>query len=209
MVSEQIATDQVERVINKRKCESIGDDRTVAFRQVGPCPVQRSDVEGDAALHQPLTDDLRDLAGSGGNFQQRKMPQPGCLSHLLNQRLCGGDAAEPAVDAAKIAQRGLSILRRTCVRVEEFGGVDALHRGTGDGLSGAVRGLKKKAETSRGQNGTLRLRPVLLPATACYTSRCSSRSRRGVRRACPVRRSRRRAKQRCGRRCARWKLGAK
>ena len=60
-----------------------------------------------------------------------------------------------------------------------------------------------------GNRSGLKLRPVLLPATACYTGRCSSRSRRAVRRACRVRRCVRRAARRCGRRCARWKRGGR
>jgi len=68
-------------------------------------PVQECHVESDPTPRQPFLDYLRNFAGSGRYFQHGKMFHPGSLRHLFHHLLRGGDAAEPAVDAAEIPQR--------------------------------------------------------------------------------------------------------
>src|SRR5580693_8349614 len=90
---------------------------------MGPRAIQQRDLERDAASRQICAHKMRDFARAGGDFQQRKMPQPGHLGNLLNQLLRGGYSAKPPVDEGDILQRGLNIPRRARARVETFADV--------------------------------------------------------------------------------------
>ncbi len=217
VVRKQAATDHVERTILKGKCEPIGYNGSWIPVKVRPHAIQESEVQRDASPQQSPANEAWNLTESRSHLEYREMRLSCESRNPFDQRLSSGDSSKPAVHAAKIAQGTLDLLWRTLIRVENLGCGYSLHPRRIASLYPAELALLARPPCSRRgpvavesiSPASVRLRPALLPATACYTGRCSSRSRRGVRRACPVRRCVRRAARRYGRHCARLKPGVR
>jgi len=120
VMREQAATHQIEAVVMKWNCEGIGNDGAVFGLQVSAEAIEIGDIERDAFGCQLCGGRTRDISESGSDFEQGKMflACGGC--NVFNQASCGGHAAEPAVDAAEIAQRFVRLGGRTRGRVENF-----------------------------------------------------------------------------------------
>jgi ribose 5-phosphate isomerase B len=81
-------------------------------------------------------------------------------------------------------------------------------RGIETSLAGPRKSPAARSWSGRSER-PLKPSPALLPATVCYTARCSSRCARPARRACQIRQSDHRVTPRFGRHCAQLTLDAK
>jgi hypothetical protein len=108
MVREQVATDKVECIITKRESESVGhhpsisvatDRGGISIRQVRRSDVQQSYIQRDSATRQVSSYSVRNSAQAGCHFEQREAIRPGHPRHSFHHFLCGGDPAEPSINA--------------------------------------------------------------------------------------------------------------
>ena len=135
--------------------------------------IQQSYIHRDAAPRQSFPDHLRHLARSCRNFQQGKSFDPAAWATRSTIFCVVATPPNQLLTRPMNGEHSLRFARRASVRIENLRCVDSLHRNRLILLDD-----EKFAEAKP--------LPALLPATACYTGRCSSRSRRAVRRACPV-----------------------
>src|SRR5450631_4214176 len=114
-MGEQAATDQVEAIVPKGKCQRIGSYGAVPTEQMSSGPVEVSHVQRDPLTCELKARKLRHLTESCSHFQHREVLASSGARDALDQAACGGDAAEPAVDAAQVPQRSFCFDRRTSV----------------------------------------------------------------------------------------------
>ena len=232
MMREQAAAYQIKAVVAKGKSKRIGDQRAVSAKVRGHA-VEIGDVERDSPARpvvyaaasgtspNPDATSNREkcffaVAEAMRSISLRVVPTP--PNHRLMRHKSRSEVSASGGDTG----RNRGFLR-----------VDALHAGVSGwprcreyrrsreakmSATGQPRCSIVAMKLIRGQEiyrvglsegGAATLPPTLLPAVACYTGRCSSRSRREVRRGCRVRRCVRHAAPRCGRHCAPWTRGGR
>src|ERR1700704_3448642 len=103
-MSEKTATDQVETGVLKRKRERVGNYRAVSTQKVGAHTVEVGHIERDSLPGKLPAGNLRHFTESCGDFQDREGLVSRRRCDALDQLAGGGDSAEPAIDAAQIAQ---------------------------------------------------------------------------------------------------------
>src|SRR6266576_808993 len=119
-------------------------------------------------------------------------------------------AAAYQVEALVAEGKSKRIGYGTVIGVEDFFRVDALNAVFWVGCPSCREYRRSSWPGCQQQvNRATGPQPTLPPAVACYTGRCSSRSRQEVRRGCRVRRCVRHATRRCDRHCAQWKRGGR
>ncbi|SRR6266849_7229728 len=128
MVREQVAADHVERIFCKRQSQPVANHSAATVKQVGPCPIQQSDIKRDPRVPDPLPDKPRNFSRTSGNLQQRETPASCTMSGALNQRRSRSHSAKPPINPDQVPQRSFNLARRTSVRVKNFRNVDPLHQ---------------------------------------------------------------------------------
>jgi hypothetical protein len=127
VVRKQIAADQVEGCIVEREGERIGDYGSRPGRQMRGSAVKQRKIKGDTSSRQTLPRRPGSFPKSGGDLQQREVLCP-CRRHYpLYHRVGSSHAAKPAIQPAKVLQRGLNVARRASVGIEKFESVGPLH----------------------------------------------------------------------------------
>src|SRR5579862_476761 len=120
MMREKAATDQIETVVVEGKRARIGHYGAVAADQVRLKTIKVGDVQRDSFVLELAASRLRHVAKAGSDFEHGKTLCSSCVGDALDQLARGGDSAEPAVDAANVAQGSLNLDERAGVRIENL-----------------------------------------------------------------------------------------
>ena len=108
-MGEQATTHEIETAVRKRERQGVRNHRTMSALQMGRSAVQVGYVEGDPFIGQLLARHSGDFAISRGDFQDGEPLLSADRRYSLDEFPGGGDAAKPAIDAAKIAKRDFDL----------------------------------------------------------------------------------------------------
>jgi hypothetical protein len=186
--------------------------------------IRPGDFEPNAAPFQSSTSHGGYVSGAGSDLQKRERGYSQALSNTPDQGFCRPHSAEATVEEFQIFEGRRNFGWCAGIAVKQLGGGNTFHLGgrsdydiihpeslTSGGMCIARSIVCGFAiwDPVVGESAVLKLPPALLPATACYRDRCSTRLRREAPRASPVRQCGRRGARRCDPHCARSRLGVK
>jgi hypothetical protein len=119
MVNEEIAADKIERIVSEGKMKHIAGDRTSGGIEVSARAVEKGNVQF-ALVRQCLANPLRDVSGTGGDFEKRDALTSVAGSSAADQVEGGADSAEELIEHLQVSNGFGDLARRATVGVEEF-----------------------------------------------------------------------------------------
>src|SRR5215469_9798408 len=120
VMNEKAATDDVKAGIGEGKRQSIRRQRAMIPLQVGINTIQIGDVERDSVASKSHRSASRDFTETCGDFQERQTLETGDGNASFEEFAGGADSAEPPIDAAEVAQRGLRFAWRAILGIKNL-----------------------------------------------------------------------------------------